>query len=66
MHQKQILKIFHMTEVDKLDIGKLVTVPNDLNKLSNVVKNVPKKTIYHKLAGKVNSINTSTFILKTK
>ena len=30
-----ILKI----EVDKLDIDKLVPVPNDLSKLSNVVKN---------------------------
>ena len=27
------------TEVDKLDIGKLVPIPNDLSKLSNVVKN---------------------------
>ena len=27
------------TEVDKLDIDKLATVPVDLNKLSNVVKN---------------------------
>ena len=26
------------TEVDKLDINKLVPVPTDLNKLSNVVK----------------------------
>ena len=26
------------TEVDKLDIDKLVPVPNDLSKLSNVVK----------------------------
>ena len=26
------------TEVDKLDIGKLTTVPVDLSKLSNVVK----------------------------
>ena len=34
------------TEVDKLDIDKLVRVPNDLSKLSNVVKNdVVKKTI---------------------
>ena len=34
------------TEVDKLDIDKLVPVPNDLNKLSNVVKNdVVKKLI---------------------
>ena len=27
------------TEVDKLDIDKLAPVPNDLAKLSNVVKN---------------------------
>ena len=27
------------TDVDKLDIDKLVSVPNDLAKLSNVVKN---------------------------
>ena len=33
------------TEVDKIDIDKLKTVPNDLAKLSNVVKNdVVKKT----------------------
>ena len=33
------------TEVDILDIDKLVTVPTDLSKLSNVVKNdVIKKT----------------------
>ena len=34
------------TEVDKLDIEKLVPVPADLSKLSNVVKNdVAKKTL---------------------
>ena len=34
------------TEVDKLDINKLVPVPTDLSKLSNVVKNdVVKKTV---------------------
>ena len=27
------------TEIDKLDIDKLIPVPNDLAKLSNVVKN---------------------------
>ena len=36
------------TEVDKIDTGKLKTVPNDLAKLSNVVKNdVVKKTDYN-------------------
>ena len=34
------------TEVDKLDIGKLVPVPVDLSKLSDVVKNdVVKKPV---------------------
>ena len=36
------------TEVDKLDIDKLVPVPTDLSKLSNVVKNdVIKKPDYN-------------------
>ena len=55
------------TEVDKLDLGKLAPVPVDLSKLSNVVKNdVVKKTVYDKLIGKVNNIDTSDFALKTK
>ena len=55
------------TEVDKLDIDKLVPVPVDLSKLSDVVKNdVNKKTVYGKLVSKVNSIDTSRFVLKTK
>ena len=50
----------------KLDIDKLVPAPVDLSKLSDVVKNdVVKKTAYDKLVTKVNSIDTSTFILKT-
>ena len=55
------------TKVDKLDIDKLVPVPVDLSKLSDVVKNdVVKKTVYDKLVAKVNSIDTSGFVLKTK
>ena len=55
------------TEVDKLDIDKLVPVPVDLSKLSDVVKNdVVKKTVYDKLVAKVNNIDTSDFVLKTK
>ena len=55
------------TEVDKLDIDKLVPVPVDLSKLSDVVKNdVVKKTVYDKLVTQVNSIDTSRFVLKTK
>ena len=54
------------TEVDKLDIDKLATVPVDLSKLSNVVKNdIVKKTVYDKLVAKVNYIDTSDFVLKT-
>ena len=83
MQQKQILKnISHVdtssfalksnltslkTDVDKLDIDKLVPVAVDLSKLSDVVKNdVVKKTVYDKLVAKVNSIDTSGFVLKTK
>ena len=55
------------TEVDKLDIEKLAPVPVDLSKLSDVVKNdVVKKSFYDKLAAKVNNIDTSDFVLKTK
>ena len=54
------------TEVDKLDIDKLVPVPVDLSKLSDVVKNdVVKKDVYDKLVTKVNNIDTSDFVLKT-
>ena len=49
-----------------MDIDKLTPVPNDLAKLSNVVKNdVIKKTEYNKLVGKVGNIDTTKFILKT-
>ena len=34
------------TEVDKSDIDKLVLIPNDLSKLSNVVKNDVFKKMY--------------------
>ena len=55
------------TKVDKLDIDKLVLVPVDLSKLSDVVKNgVVKKTDNEKLVAKVNSIDTRGFVLKTK
>ena len=55
------------TEVDKLDIDKLVPAPVDLSKLIDVVKNDEvKKSVYDKLVTKVNSIDTSRFVLKTK
>ena len=44
-----------------------MSVPVDLSKLSDVVKNdVAKKTVYDKLVAKVNNIDTSAFVLKTK
>ena len=53
------------TEVDKLDIDKLTPAPNDLAKLNNVIKNnVVKKTVYDKVAAKVNNIHTTGFVLQ--
>ena len=82
MQQKQILKnISHVdtssfplksnltsfkTKVDKLDIDKLVPVAVDLSKLSDVVKNDVKKTVFDKLVAKVNSTDTSALVLKIK
>ena len=55
------------SEVDKLRITELTPVPNDLARLSNVVKNdVVKKTEYKKLVAKVDNIDTTGFVLKTK
>ena len=53
-------------EVDKLDIDKLLPVPVDLSKLSDVVKNnVVKKAVCDKLVAKLNNIDT-TLILRVK
>ena len=55
------------TEVDKIDTDKLKTVPDDLAKLSNVVKNeVVKKIEYNTLKNKVDAIDTSKFLSRTK
>ena len=82
MQQKQIWKVFHVyissftvksnlaslnTEVDQLDIVKLVPVLADLSQLSNAVKiDVIKKAAYIKLIETVNNIDTSGFVLETK
>ena len=53
------------TEVDKLDINKLVPVPVYLSKLNDVVKNtIVQKTVYDKLVAKLHNIDTSNFVLK--
>ena len=64
------------TEVDKIDTGKLKTVPDDLAKLSNVVKNdVVKKTDYNnkvtnirnQIAGvNKNTLDNLAYITKLK
>ena len=55
------------TVVDKIDADKLKTVPADLAKLRMVVKNdVIKKTEYDKLVAKVNDIDNTKFISRTK
>ena len=53
------------TEVDKIDVDKLKTVPVDLAKLSDLVKNdILKKTEYNSSKTKVDSIDTTNFALK--
>ena len=55
------------TEVDELDIDKLVPAPVDLGKLSDVVKtDVVKKDVYDKFISKVGNVDTSGYVLKTK
>ena len=52
------------TEVDKLDIAKSTPVSDDLAKVSNEVKNDVEKTEYDKLVAKVDTIDTTGFVLK--
>ena len=61
MHEKQIQL------VDEIDVDKLKTVAVDLAKLSNVVKyDVVKKTEFDKLVPKVDNIDTTKFLLRTR
>ena len=57
------------SKVDKLNIGKLETIPVDLSKLTDLVKNnIVKKTDYDELVKKVNviqAIDTSNLVEKT-
>ena len=54
-------------EIDEIDVDKLKPVPANLSKLSTVVNNdLVKKTVCDKLIAKVNNIETSAFVLKTK
>ena len=53
------------TEVDELDTDKLVPIPVDFSKLSDVLKNVVKKTVYNTLVAKVDNIDTGDVVSKT-
>ena len=55
------------SELDKIDSDKLRTVPDDLAKLSNVVKDdTVKKTKFTSLKNKVDGIDTNNFVSRTK
>ena len=58
------------SKVDKLDLDKLVSVPVDLSKLSDVVKNNVKKDAYNvkfkNIEDKVSDINNVTTALNSK
>ena len=55
------------TKIDELDINNPKIVPTDLSKLSIVVKNnVVKKTEYTTPVTKVDDIDTTNFVLKTR
>ena len=56
-----------VSKIDEIDVDKLKPVPANLSKLSTVVNNdVVKKTVCDKLIAKVNNIDTSALVLKTK
>ena len=65
LHYKKI-QVILKTEVDKLDINKLVPIPVDLSNSSDVKNDVGKKAVYDKLVEKVNNIGSSVFVLQTK
>ena len=77
MHKLDIGKLKNVTsnlsnlksKKDKLDVDKLVPIPIDLSKLSDVVKSdVVKKTEYNELDKKINNIDTidiSNLVKKT-
>ena len=54
------------SEIDKINTNKLKAVPDDLAKLSNVVKDdVVKKTEYFSLKTKVHNIDTNVLLPKS-
>ena len=49
---KNVADTTFKSDVDKLDIGKLETVPTNLSKLNNVVDNVVIETVYNEFVKK--------------
>lgn len=47
-----------IAQVDKINVDKLKADPPDLSKLTNIVRNDVKKTVYDQLVTKVNAIAT--------
>ena len=45
------------SKVDNLNVDKLRTIPAYFSKLSNLVDNDVRKTVYYKLVTKVNAID---------
>ena len=54
------------SKLDKLDVDKLVSVPIDLKKLSDVVDNgAVEGDVYDELLKKINAIDTSGLFIET-
>ena len=54
------------SKLDKLDVDKLVSVPIDLKKLSDVVDNgAVEEDVYDELLKKINAIDTSGLFIET-
>ena len=54
------------SKLDKLDVDKLVSVPIDLKKLSDVVDNgAVEKNVYDELLKKINAIDTNGLFIET-
>lgn len=66
-HAKKYDIVSWNLDVDELDVGKLKSVPVNLDKLRNIESNnFVKINVYSKLVTGVNAIDTSIFALKAQ
>ena len=57
--QKKVELASLKSEIDKIDVDKLETIPTDLNKLNDIVdKNAAQKDMLDKLVEKLNTDNS--------